>query len=572
MKQEEILDTSLTIYQSSTSLKEISSVKWLDRLFIHPSVKANFNIEDKKPDIDGTFDILKNSRFDGRFEVQIKTYNARSSKNKAKYLCNIKLLNYALKNRLSCVLLFVVDTPNNKAYWKYLTESFIRGLKIKQKQKEITIIFSEEEFVDNNNFSICLNKWHSYFLIKNNGIFFEESSVDESVKKLNSISKYFENIQLSTLSKDDIICIQKFIDRYNQLLDGDFNFIKRFYYPEMWKMGLAIGTYTPTSLTYVLYPIFWGSNDFILKKIKLANFSDLNLSSDDNYMMAFIHGKHNAIRSGEPDIIMQHIDKQIKEILQRKKFLFLTPEIATEHIFDAIQENHRFWRIEPLDVFNVKDLKDYLESKYSTSIYPLTQFYSSSFSNLSTVHHCLTYLTNNNIQEIKRIYPKLPSESDLTYTDQFFSKIQSVYSLLPQIFDAFMYYAFPSLREKINFWDGNDIISINLLNQHPNCYILFHCFKRLDGIKTQPQLIFTKDFKHELYQNFFYSGYYNQDYFKISYEFNNIKYKLCLIHGDDIHLFKRRFSIYNQLYNFLIRRFNNCYLKQDNQISPLAMI
>ena len=180
IKEDYIPDSGLTVYQSPNSLKEGNSVKWLDNLFNRPGVKANFSLEDKKPDIDGTFEILKNSRFDGRFEVQIKTYNSKSSRNKPKYSCSVKLLNYALKNRLSCVLLFVVEAEKNKAFWKYLTESYIKGLNIKPIQKNVTITFNEDEFVDDSNYNQCLCKWQSSFLVKNSGLFFEDSSVDES--------------------------------------------------------------------------------------------------------------------------------------------------------------------------------------------------------------------------------------------------------------------------------------------------------------------------------------------------------------------------------------------------------
>jgi hypothetical protein len=276
MKNEDNIPVSgLAIYQTPNDLLESSSVKWLDRLFNPPGIRTNFCIADKKPDVDGTFEILNNSRFDGRFEVQIKTYNSKASKNKTQYLCDVKYLYYALKNRISCILLFVVDISKKRAFWKYLTESYIRRLSIKQNQKKITIKFSEDEYVDDINFNQCLGQWHSYFLIKNNGIYFDDCSVEESKKKVKEIGKYFENIQLSSLHKTDIISIQKFIDRFNHLLDGDFSFIKRFYYPEMWKMALAIGSFTQTSLGYMLYPVFWGSNDFLLKKIKLDNFSDL---------------------------------------------------------------------------------------------------------------------------------------------------------------------------------------------------------------------------------------------------------------------------------------------------------
>jgi hypothetical protein len=162
----------------------------------------------------------------------------------------------------------------------------------------------------------------------------------------------------------------------------------------------------------------------------------------------------------------------------------------------------------------------------------------------------------------------MPNETDSAYPEYLFNKQKSVYSLIPSTFDAFMYYTFPSLQGKITYWDGFDIISINFIIQQNNYFIIFHYFKRLDGFQVRPQLLFTKNFNHELYQNYFNNGFYNQDYFKINYEINGIKYKLSLIHGDDIHLFKRRFSIFNQLFKFLVRRFNHSYFKRDSQIIP----
>ena len=337
-------------------------------------------------------------------------------------------------------------------------------------------------------------------------------------------------------------------------------------------MGLAIGTFTPNSLTYVLYPVYWGSNDFILKKIKLNNFGDLDHSFDDSFLIAVIHETHNPIITNAPDIIMDHINKKIKEIIERKKFLFLTTEIAIEHIFDAIQENHRSWKIEQHDVIKLEELREFLEKNYSSRIFSQTIYYPSRISNPSTIYQCIVYLLKNNIQEINRVHPIMPQETDAMYPDYLFNKLKVVYSLLPPIFDAYMYYAFPSIRQKISFWKDFDLISINFMFQQNKYFIIFHYFKRLDNIKVQPQLIFTKNFSHELYKNHLFNGIYNHDYFKLSYTLNGINYKLNLIHGDDIHLIKRNFSIFNQLYNFLIRRFNECYFGRENQISPASLI
>jgi hypothetical protein len=570
MLDKEIPDSRLTIYQTPAGLKEKGSVKWLDSLFNRPEIKTYFNIEDKKPNIDGTFEILTNSRFDGRFEVQIKTYNEKTSKNKPQYQCDVKLLFYALRNRLSCIILFVVDISNNKAYWKYLNETYIIGLEIDEDQKSVTIKFTEEEYVDEDNFSQCLKKWHSHYRVKNYGIFFDDCNIEDTKKKVEEVQRYFENIRFSSLEKPDIICIQKFIDRFNTLLDGDFNFIKRFFYPEMWKLGIAIGTYSNTSLSYVLYPVFWGMNDLIIKSIKLQNFSDVDRSLGYDFLMAVINKSQNPIISDGPDIIMDHINEKIKEIIERKKFLFLTNEIATEHIYDALQEHYRTWKIEYQESIDLEVLREYLVLKYPDSINAnIVYVGSQSNSNLKTVYQSVTYLLNNNIQKISRIFPLMPKETDVTFEDRLFHKFQIVFSLMPTTFDAYLYYAFPSLKTRITFWDSYDLIAINFVKNKNNYFITIHSFRRMDGASAQPQLIITKDFKHELYQSFSWPEGYNKEIFTTKFTLFGITYKLIQIEGDNIHRIIKKFSIHNQLYKFLARRFNN-YLPPEHQISPFA--
>jgi len=58
-----IPDSAYAKYQTTNSLLEITSVKWIDNLFNREGIKANFKTEDKNPDIDGTFEILENYRF-----------------------------------------------------------------------------------------------------------------------------------------------------------------------------------------------------------------------------------------------------------------------------------------------------------------------------------------------------------------------------------------------------------------------------------------------------------------------------------------------------------------------------
>jgi hypothetical protein len=561
-----IPDSAYARYQTTNSLLENTSVKWLDYLFNREGIKANFKTEDKNPDIDGTFEILENSRFNGRLEVQIKTYNAKASRNKPQYSCDTKVLYYALKNRVSCVLLFVVDSKNKRAHWKYLSKSFIEGLNLREKQKTITIKFNGDEYVDDYNFNQCAAKWLGYYSTKNNGIFFEDCDSEEAGKKGVQLLKHLENIDFSTLNKEDVVCIQKFIDRFNYLLDGDYNFIKRFYYPNMWKMGIAIGTFTSTSLVYVLYYVLWGSTDLIIKKINLDTLSWWNYTNQGNCLLASSNDSSNPIIDNTTDIIMKYINRNIKDLLENKKFLFLSPEIATEYIYDTLKEKYSSWKIDYTNTIDLITLKEIFESKYDTQMRTKSlPIYTRGQSNTSTFHYCIEYLLNNDFKEISRLYPVKPTRKGDSYFNYLFAKIQVVFSLLPDLFDAYIYYTFPSLKSKITFWDGVDLLSVNLMvyDNGESSIEIFH-FNRIDNIVVKPIIIFTENFKHELYSQYHKEDNKDLSIFEIIYPFNGAAYKLITQEFTYLNL-NGKYVIHEELYKYLGKRFDD-YLRPDCRI------
>jgi hypothetical protein len=464
-------------------------------------------------------------------------------------------------------MLFVVDSLNNKAYWKYLTKNYILSLNLKPNQKKATIKFNTEEYVNKENFNTCLQKWHSFYNIKNNGIFFENCSIEESIKNKKHINKFFRNIEFKDLEKEEIIRIQNFIDRFNHLLDNDYNFIKRFYYPEMWKMGIAIGNYTKNSLSYVLYPIFYGTNDFIIKKVKLKTFADVDYLNDDPFILATINDSKNPVINGSPDIILKHINEKIKDLIESKKFLFLTPEICTEYIFDALNENRRRWKVDFQEIINLKDLKEYFESNYHSQIQNLTlQTHSKNKSNITTAYQCIIYLLNNDIKEITNPY-QLKQKNDKLYIDSIYAKVKVVYSLLPNLFNSYLYYAFPSLSTEINFWKGYDLMSVNLEIHQNDLSLRVHYFERADGISKTPQTVFTRNYDHELYDAYFKDEANMSNPYISIYSYKNVNYKLVLSEFDRLYHIKNRFALHNHLYKALAYHFDKL-LQPDLRIRP----
>ena len=560
-------DSVYANYQTSNSLKENVSVRWLEHLFCIEGIKTNFKTEDKNPDIDGTFDILNNSRFEARIEVQIKTYNAKTSKNKPKFYCDTKVLYYALKNRLSCVILFVVDAENNKSYWKYLSKSYLESLNLEEVKKKITIDFELDEYVDKLTFNLCVSKWLTYFSIKNNGIFFEDTNVDDSIKKKEQILNLIGNFDFARLRSEDIVAIQKFIDRFNYLLDNDFYFIKRFYYPQMWKMGIAIGDFTFTSLSYVLYQLPLGEIDLIIKKIDLnpSNFFDFPFSK--NFLSASSKESSNPIIDNSNDIVMEHINRKIVDVIENKRFLFLSPEIAIEYVFDTLKDKYSNWDVDYTTKVDLNSLNKSLETKNILQIQNSNlPVYSRGQSSISTLNLCVKYLISNEFNEISRLYPIEPKQKGDLYISYLYDKMQVVFSLLPDLFDAYLYYAFPTLKSKISFWNGVDLLSVNLLVfNNGETSIEIHHFNRIDGENAIPIMIFTKNLEHELYSKLKEENEsIKLDLFEIKYTYNEVDYKMKGREFTHSNL-NMNYSIHEELYKYLGKRFDD-YLAPDFRI------
>ncbi len=330
-------------------------------------------------------------------------------------------------------------------------------------------------------------------------------------------------------------------------------------------MGIAIGNFTSNTLSYVLYPIFYGMNDLMIKKVRLQTFADVNYLNNDPFILATIYDKKNPIIDGSEDIIMNHINGKIKNLIEGKKFLFLTPEICIEHIFDSLKENYRRWRFNFQDKINLFELKDYFENNYNHKLKKQElQTISRNKSNLSTVYKCITYLIDNEIKEISHPYPLLLKD-DEKYIDSLFSKVKIIYSLLPDLFNSFINYTFPKLIPEINFWKDCDLMAVNLQVHQKDVSLRISYFEKMDKVSTQPQTVFSINYDHEIYDNYFNDKNNRDNPFISIYSFQNSNYKLVLTEFDSLYRIKGRYSLHNQLYKVLSHHFDN-FLKPEFRI------
>lgn len=566
-----IKDSQLAIYQTQNDLSEKNSVLWLENLFNKKDVTTDFEKNDKKPDTDGSFTILNNGRFDGRLEVQIKTYNSKSSKGKNKYSCDTKVLYYALKNRISCVILYVVDSINDRAYWKYLSESFIRKLNLKENQKNVTIKFNDLEYVDKTNFDECLRLWHSYYCVKNDGIFFDNDKFENAFDRKERVIELLKSSDISMLDRNYIICVQRFIDKFNYLFDNEYNILKRFYYPNTWKFGVAIGEFTEKSLSYLIYTIMQGSNDLMLKKININSVLDIDYR--ENYLYATSNSLKNDMWTGKSDFAMKYVNSKIKDLIENKRFLYFSQEVAIECIYDTLEQEYNKLKINYNNSINLLLLRECIKDKFPNQIRNKElQSYSASnkSNNIAIAYSCIEYLMNNGFHDIDRLYPVSPSYRNKdAYINYLCIKTEVVFSHLPTLFEAYMYYAFPTLQSKITFWEDMNLISVVFLTDGVDSRIEIHYFKSRDKRVLSNQLIFVKNFEHKLYNGYFKrkEEFGDINIFDYNFIYNENSYQLIRRKFEDTRCINNYFSIHKQLYRFLGEKFDK-YLKPDYRIAP----
>lgn len=116
--------------------EEARSIKVLQNLLDEEWVKDDFEKRDKKPNTDGTLELVNlKEQPTGKLDVQIKTL----PKGAKSFQCSSKLFAYS-KITTAPLLLICVDADNNRAHWKHI-HADLREAQGKAKQKSFVIKF-----------------------------------------------------------------------------------------------------------------------------------------------------------------------------------------------------------------------------------------------------------------------------------------------------------------------------------------------------------------------------------------------------------------------------------------------
>jgi len=281
--------------------EEIRAINTFKALLDPHQVIAHIEELNTVPDIDGHLDVLNDElRPVAKLEVQVKklpdNYGASP-----RLPINLSIFGYASITTSNPVLLIGVDVHEKRAYWYHIPMDITPP----SGQDTVTIHFPLTQLIDGTDTRyaiewVAISQEHHRKLI----------GYDTLQRTLLEVLKR-STLSTAGASSPGFPKIHEFLDELNSLLDGRFAVVKRRFYPGCWKVGLAYRDFSPTSVTYVLYPIRSEENQAQIKTINAAQ----NLFSIRGVRAYF---RENPISERPRKHAIEVIEDQMNQVLEGK--------------------------------------------------------------------------------------------------------------------------------------------------------------------------------------------------------------------------------------------------------------
>lgn len=327
--------------ENFTDKQSISLVENI--LASHKRVMSKLEAIDKWPNIDGWIELQDTEgHVTGRFFVQVKTLSSTHNK---KILCPVSFLTNC---EINPCFLFVVDNNNDCFYWKYIDLNYLKTIKkLKTNTSRITIELTEFGVI-NKNIIDYIDVWTQI----NTEEQAKRQEFDQLKTQLDSILN--KSNKAVGNEKQEYINIHRFLDKYNLKLDTEFSQVKQIFYPNTWKIGLALYDYTNSTLGYTLFPINFNKNDVQIKEIDKQLY-DKYWEDGLGFTM---HAIENPIETRMDVYVNELLFKKVEYVLKHKLLDHYSSDIlADEYIIAFIDKFRLQLGLNKQDSYKLKDIE-----------------------------------------------------------------------------------------------------------------------------------------------------------------------------------------------------------------------
>ena len=179
------------------------------------AITDEIKYHDKTSNIDGFIQLIEESNYPiGNIFIQAKTYKSKyKGKNKAEIPAYF--VAYAMRMRNEVCIFFSVDADDNKIYWKYISDDYIRQFNNEGDNEIHTYEFYDDEIVTSKNVATTIDRWKQIFNDKIAQLTKEKRSTEEvmteSYSAFQRINTYFHDLKDSFVERKEIDILCKWV-------------------------------------------------------------------------------------------------------------------------------------------------------------------------------------------------------------------------------------------------------------------------------------------------------------------------------------------------------------------------
>ena len=476
----------------ANGVKEERSVLFIRTLLLGRT-KNNIDIGTTQSNIDGYIELLDSSnRISGKMTVQVKTVSKRDE-GLNKYPCPTSLFAYA-ETTTDNVFLLAVDHSQDKVLYKHISPKLLKENRDKEQQETITLHFSQNEELRKDNIETVLKDWLSVCSSRVYCLTHGEAILEENCE----LKSYLLNMpkMATDLRPHDIQEIQNFIDTYNKSLESDFRYIKSILFPNVWKRGIAVYTYSDSSLEYSLYNVNVG--ELVAPIVQLPKCSIFEIKHDHDY--ASFSCTENKLKENPNLYSISIIKRHVEDFIKKRKIIPLDESFLIEYIHEFIEANWRHLHLKKYSELNVCSLIQHFQSKYPyIDKMPVHIVSGGKSLYVNTVYDAIKLLSKMGYTTIPYPYPAKGSYGNTGMVYDFYSpttaleKSQIVIINTIRAYQNFIQSEFPSLANDLDAFYGGNLISVLVDYSDPGHKFIFHIHYFRSIIPSNEKVVIIED-------------------------------------------------------------------------------
>lgn len=472
--------------------KELQSIRKVEDL-LFKKAKTEISHEDKRANVDGHIELLDSTRrICGKIIVQVKTVD-KQYEGLSKYPCPTSLFAYA-EATTEIVFLLAVDHSRNVVLFKHISRKLLNENRDKEEQETIMLHFDANEELRDDNVDKVLNHWgdicltQARFLDQGESILAENEVLKTAIRNM---SEY-----RTTMSATDILELQIFSDKYNELLNIEFKYIKNILFPNVWKRGVAIYSYTEDSLEYSLYNIKNG--EYLPPIVQLAPVSVIGIKHEYDYTS--LSCGSNDIKNSPVGCATALIKKHVEEFIKSKRIIPYDETFLIEYIHEFVEANWRQLHLNKYSELDVPSLIQHFQSKYPyIDRMPVHSVSGGKSIYINTVYEAIKCLSKNGYTTIPYPYPRKGSYGNTGMVYDFFSpstaleKSKIVILNTIRAYQNFIQSEFPLLVNDLDAFYGGNLISVLVDYSNPVQKFIFHIYYFRSIVPSNEKIITIED-------------------------------------------------------------------------------